>query len=160
KEISKQISGYFADKYTLDGLENKSMLKFEYKHGNDKMYEEKAFFVHGKRITTHNNSDLTTKLAHMRMFTDGGATVVKKLIEAWNSFDDMVFLDIAKRFRSKIYEGVVVNVFKVNNDIYINRINPFMNENSFKKYKTEEAITTLNETLNIDSTNMFSDLLE
>jgi len=85
---------------------------------------------------------------------------VSDLINVYTNFDKIVELDFAKRLESKVYEGASVNIIKWNNQLYLNRINNAMNENSLYKVNGTQASSMVKEFLKYDISEGLTEFLE
>lgn len=88
------------------------------------------------------------------------AAITKDVINVYESFDKIVELDIAKNISSKIYEGVEVNLIKWRNQIYVQRINEGMQEDSFLKATGSQAMKIVKDLLRFDISEGLSQFLE
>jgi len=70
-------------------------------------------------------------------------------------------LDFGYRVNSSLFEGVSVNVFNLNENIYIQKINKGMKENSFVLAESaEDAVGIVKDFMNYDISNSLTHLLE
>ena len=70
-------------------------------------------------------------------------------------------LDFGYRITSNLFEGVSVNVFNINENVYIQKINPSMKENSFILAESaEDAVRIVKEFMNYDISGSLNHLLE
>lgn len=70
-------------------------------------------------------------------------------------------LDFGYRVNSSIFEGVSVNIFNLNENIYIQKINKGMKENSFVLSESaEDAVSIVKDFMNYDISNSLTHLLE
>ena len=88
------------------------------------------------------------------------AAVTKDVINVYESFDKIVELDIAKNISSRIYEGLEINLIKWKNQIYVQRINEGMSENSFLKTSGTQAMKIVKDLLRFDISEGLSQFLE
>jgi len=84
--------------------------------------------------------------------------MVAKAFENLSSFTQ---LDFVQSIHSRMHKGVIVNVIKLDENVYINRVNPYMNTNEFIKASTAaDAIGLVKEYVNYDIKTSLVDLLE
>ena len=106
-------------------------------------------------------ANLAAKLMANGKFRYGQYDTIKVLEHAINKIDNLYELDFVETIKSNVYEGVEVNVMKTENGVYINKINPAMNENVLIKPETAtDAINLVQEFVNYDITNSVQDILE
>jgi hypothetical protein len=86
--------------------------------------------------------------------------VVNDTMFLYNNYSDIVELDFAKSINSNIYEGVGVNMFKWNNQIYLQKINQTMNENSIFKVSGTQAVSMVKSYLKYDISEGLTEFLE
>jgi hypothetical protein len=83
------------------------------------------------------------------------------VVKAFENISTFTELDFVQSIRSRVHNGVVVNVIRVNEDIYINRVNPYMNTNETVKATTaDDAISLVKEYVNYDIKSTLVNLLE
>ena len=106
-------------------------------------------------------SQLAAKLIANGKFRHGQYGVIKVLEHALNKINNLYELDFVETIKSNVYEGVEVNLMKTENGLYINKINPAMNENVLIKPETAtDAINLVQEFVDYDITNSVQDILE
>jgi hypothetical protein len=88
------------------------------------------------------------------------AAVTKDVINVYESFDKIVELDIAKNISSRVYEGLSINLIKWKNQIYVQRINEGMKEDSFLKASGSQAMKIVKDLLRFDISEGLSQFLE
>lgn len=86
--------------------------------------------------------------------------VVGDIINLYVNFSNIVELDFAKNISSNIYEGVSVNLIKWNNEIYLQRINEAMRENSVYKVNGSQAVKMVKDFLRYDISEGLTEFLE
>jgi len=86
---------------------------------------------------------------------------VAKIMHAISEGNNIKELDFAYRVTSNLFEGVSVNVFNLNDKIYIQKLNRGMKENSFVLAESaEDAVNIVKDFMNYDITNSITHLLE
>ena len=78
----------------------------------------------------------------------------------YTNYSNIVELDFAKSITSNIYEGVSANLFKWNDQIYVQKINQAMNENSIYKVNGTQAVSMVKSYLRYDISEGLTDFLE
>jgi hypothetical protein len=86
--------------------------------------------------------------------------VVNDILNLYVNFPNIVELDFAKNITSNIYEGVSVNLIKWNNEIYLQRINEGMRENSVYKVNGSQAVKMVKDYLRYDISEGLTEFLE
>lgn len=94
------------------------------------------------------------------MFGTNGSKSIYDIIKLYENFDNIVELDFIKSIRSRIYEGVEVNLIKWEDKIYVNIVNPSMNENSLYPASGRQAAKLVKEYLNYDISEGLSEYLD
>ena len=106
-------------------------------------------------------SQLAATLMANGKFRYGQYDTIKVLEHALNKIDNLYELDFVETIKSNVYEGVEVNVMRTGNGLYVNKINPSMNENTLIKPETAtDAINLVQEFVDYDITNSVQDILE
>jgi hypothetical protein len=83
------------------------------------------------------------------------------LVAAYEHADKFVELDFVQNIQPRHKSGVVVNVMRLNENIYINKINTAMKTNNFIKAESAtKAVEIVKEFINYDITSSVQDLLE
>ena len=94
-------------------------------------------------------------------FRYGQYDTIRVLEHALNKIENLYELDFVETIKSNVYEGVEVNLMKTENGVYVNKVNPGMNENVLIKPETAtDAINLVQEFVNYDITNSVRDILE
>lgn len=93
-------------------------------------------------------------------FAVNESQVVNDILNLYVNFSNIVELDFAKNITSNIYEGVSVNLIKWNNEIYLQRINEGMRENSVYKVNGSQAVKMVKDYLRYDIAEGLTEFLE
>jgi hypothetical protein len=86
--------------------------------------------------------------------------VVGDIINIYSNYKSIVELDFAKSITSNIYEGVSINLLKWNNNIYLQRINSAMRENSVYKVNGSQAVKMVKDFLRYDISEGLTEFLD
>ena len=106
-------------------------------------------------------SQLAATLMANGKFRYGQYDTIRVLEHALNKIENLYELDFVETIKSNVYEGVEVNLMKTENGVYVNKVNPGMNENVLIKPETAtDAINLVQEFVNYDITNSVRDILE
>jgi len=120
--------------------------------------EDTKVFVDSQEVKP---SQLSAHLTATGKFRYGQYDTIKVLEHALNSSDNLYELDFVETIKSNVYEGVEVNLLKTANGVYVNKINPAMNENILiKPESAKDAVNLVQEFIDYDITNSVQDLLE
>jgi len=87
-------------------------------------------------------------------------SLVGDVVTVYENFGRIVELDFSKSVVSKIYEGLQINLFKWNNQIYLQKINNAMNENSVYPVTSIQAVKMVKEALRYDISEGLTEFLE
>jgi hypothetical protein len=86
--------------------------------------------------------------------------VVNDIMNLYTNYSNIVELDFAKSLTSNVYEGVGVNLFKWMDQIYLQKINDSMNENSIHKVTGTQAVSVVKNYLRYDISEGLTEFLE
>ena len=76
--------------------------------------------------------------------------VVNQVVTVFENINAIAELDFAKSIVSKIYEGLSINLFKWNDQLYLQKINTGMRENSIYSVNASQAVNIVKESLRYD----------
>jgi len=93
-------------------------------------------------------------------FAVNESQVVNDILNLYVNFSNIVELDFAKNITSNIYEGVAINLIKWNNEIYLQRINEGMKENSIYKVNGSQAVKMVKDYLRYDIAEGLTEFLD
>ena len=93
-------------------------------------------------------------------FAVNESQVVNDILNLYVNFSNIVELDFAKNITSNIYEGVSINLIKWNNEIYLQRINEGMRENSIYKVNGSQAVKMVKDYLRYDISEGLTEFLD
>lgn len=85
---------------------------------------------------------------------------VSKAIFVCETADEIVDIDFAKKIRSKVYEGVEANLFKVGSKIYVQTVNPSMKLNKVYEANSTQAINIVKEFIKYDISESLTEFLQ
>ena len=154
---------------TLAVLEGLSLMKdmgstFSYFKG-DKSFdinkETGAFSINGKAVSESEAPKLINLLRENAVIALHESAVVDKLAVLIESVDLVKELDFVNSINSIIHRDVAVNMIRINENVYINRVNKAMNVNEMVEVSNPKLAQELvNEFVNFDISNLVYDLLE
>ena len=76
--------------------------------------------------------------------------VVSDIMRLYTNYRNIVELDFAKSISSNVFEGLAINLIKWNKQIYLQKINQGMNENSIYKVTGNQAVSMVKEFMRYD----------
>lgn len=105
-------------------------------------------YLNGNKLKYQNDKGILVKLleSHFNFHSN----FLKDFMILYENFDNIVELDFAKSIKSKLYEGLEVNIIKWKDKIYLNSVNPSMNENSVYVSNGRHAVKYIKEKLKYD----------
>lgn len=104
------------------------------------LLEDKRVFINGRQIDPSTLGSQLMYFTHTNVF-DKASTTVNKVMNVYENLDNICEIDFGKAIVSNVFEGVGAYVFKKDNKMFINKVNPSMNENLFFQ---ANAIQTVN----------------
>lgn len=125
--------------------------------------ENKAdFYFNGKKEeSVKEANDVRNFLLSNGSFKVHEMNDVNIVAEAFTHIAEFTELDFVQSINSRTHNGVKVNVIRLGENVYVNRINPMMRVNEFKKAENaNQAIELVKEYVNFDASASLVDLLE
>lgn len=120
--------------------------------------DEKKIYFNGKYI---NESDLpaavsvtTNNLLENSNYRSAKAAFIAK------TADEIVDIDFGKKIKSKLYEGVEVNIFKYADKIYVQTVNPSMRLNNLYEANATQAISIVKDFIKYDISESLTEFLK
>lgn len=120
---------------------------------------EKRIFVNEKQIDPSTLGSQLMFHTQQTIFrnTSNMANVAMNIYE---NLDNICEIDYGKAILSNVFEGVGAYLFKTNGKIYINKVNPSMNENSFVSANALQTVKLIKEFLSFNMSESLSEFLE
>jgi len=118
----------------------------------------KTVYYNGKRIS--NEKIGFTLSMELRNSFQSSPETVNKALSLVESVDYLTEIDFGKKIVSRIYEGVEANIFKLENKVYVHRVNPSMRKNELFEGNGNQAVNLVKEFLGFDISESMIDLLE
>ena len=119
--------------------------------------ETKSVFLNGRRISPDQLG--FTLSMELRNSFESSADLVKKAVQLVESVDYLAEIDFGKKIVSNLYEGVEANVFKMENTVYVHKVNPAMKKNELLEGNGNQAVNIVKEFLGFDLSESMSDVL-
>jgi hypothetical protein len=85
---------------------------------------------------------------------------ISTIMTLYRNYDNIVELDFAKTITSNIYEGVAINLFKWNDQIYLQKVNEGMRENSLFKVSGSQAVSFVKDYMRYDISEGLTEFLD
>ncbi len=144
---------------------NENGLSFYVGNSSFKLVEENDSVAIYSKETKVNFKDINQLAKQIALEISGSLGVneskaVSDLINLYENFENIVELDFAKRLESKVFEGVSVNLIKWNSNLYLNRINEGMNENSLFKVNGSQATNMVKDLMKYDISEGLTEFLD
>lgn len=119
--------------------------------------ESTEFTLDGKVVEAEN---INSTLAATGSFHVNEMAKLDLITFAAANADKIVEMDCATSINSKVYEGVVTNIIKLDENVFVNTINPSMMSNTLTKAENaNNAVEMVKEFVNYDPSNFVKDLL-
>jgi len=120
---------------------------------------EKRIFVNEKQIDPSTLGSQLMFHTQQTIFrnTSNMANVAMNIYE---NLDNICEIDYGKAVLSNVFEGVGAYLFKTNGKIYINKVNPSMNENSFVSANALQTVNLVKEFLSFNMSESLAEFLE
>lgn len=168
KEISAMPEGYLKLINTIS-------------KGGVKINEEGLFITFGKKVVriVEENENVSVYLGKDKLrFNDtiglakilgiesasyfgiNESEVVGDVITLYSNYHNIVELDFAKSITSKVYEGLQMNLLKWKNQIFLQKINEGMRENSLYKVNGSQAVAMVKNFMRYDISEGLTEFLE
>jgi hypothetical protein len=120
-----------------------------------------AFKFNGKDIAIKESNDIRNFLLSNGSYGVNDGEELDMVVKAYENMSSFIELDFVQSIKSRQHAGITVNVIRVDENVYINRVNPYMNTNETIKASTAtDAIGLVKEYVNFDIKLSVVDLLE
>ena len=86
--------------------------------------------------------------------------VVGDIMTLYTNYSNIVELDFAKSITSNVYEGLGINLFKWNSQIYLQKINEAMRENSLYEVNGSQAVALVKNFMRYDISEGLTEFLD
>lgn len=120
--------------------------------------KEKNIYLNGKKIS---ESTLGTALSmEFRNLLGHSAGLIEKVMKMVKYSDYLSELDFGKSIKSKVYEGVEINLFKVGKKVYVQKVNPSMRQNEIFEANGNQTVNMVKDFIGFDISESFTEFLE
>jgi hypothetical protein len=117
--------------------------------------------LEGKELDHTNVEELRRVLLSTNFVQYNEMYKVDELCMFIENVNTIKHLDFVTSLKSRLFEGVKVNIMKFNESVYVNRLNRTMNVNELIESKSAiEVQSLINEYLNYDVSNLLSEMIE
>lgn len=120
--------------------------------------ESKTIFFDGKEIREE-DLPLAVSVTTNNLLENSNYNINKAIFIA-KVADEIIDLDFGKRIKSKVYEGVEANVFKIGGSIYVQTVNPAMRLNKIYEANATQAINIVKDFIKYDISESLTEFLE
>lgn len=120
--------------------------------------ESKTIFFDGKEIREE-DLPLAASVSTNNLLENSNYNINKAIFIA-KVADEIIDLDFGKRIKSKVYEGVEANVFKIGGSIYVQTVNPAMKLNKIYEANATQAINIVKDFIKYDISESLTEFLE
>jgi hypothetical protein len=131
--------------------------------GNNKVefvYENdlKRVYFNGKKI---NENELPVLLSvSTNTLLENSSLKISKALFISSASEEIADIDFGKKIKSKIYEGVEANIFKLGEKIYVQTVNPMMKLNKIYEANATQAVTIIKDFIKYDISESLTEFLE
>jgi len=119
--------------------------------------DDKKIYLDSRHIS---EKDLPAAISVTTNSLLGNNANISRALFISESIDEIVDLEFAKRIRSKVYEGVEANIFKVSDKIYVQTVNPAMRLNKIYECNSTQAVNIIKDFLKYDISESLTEFLE
>lgn len=120
--------------------------------------EAKNIYFDGKQIS---EQDLPAVVSvSTNNLLEGSNHKISKAVFVSRVSEELVDLDFGKKIKSKVYEGVEANIFKIEGKIYVQTVNPAMRLNKMYEANATQAINIVQDFLKYDITESLTEFLD
>jgi hypothetical protein len=120
--------------------------------------ESKTIFFDGKEIREE-DLPLAVSVSTNNLLENSNYKINKAIFIA-RVADEIIDLDFGKKIKSKVYEGVEANVFKIGGSIYVQTVNPSMRLNKIYEANATQAINIIKDFIKYDISESLTEFLE
>jgi len=119
--------------------------------------ESKEIYFDGKRI---NEADLplAVSVTTNNLLENSNSKISRAIFVAKNA-EEIVDIDFGKKIKSKVYEGVEANIFKIEEKIYVQTVNPSMRLNKIYESNATQAINIVKDFIKYDISESLTEFL-
>ena len=120
--------------------------------------ESKTIFFDGKEIREE-DLPLAVSVSTNNLLENSNYKINKAIFIA-KVADEIIDLDFGKKIKSKVFEGVEANIFKIGGTIYVQTVNPAMKLNKIYEANATQAINIVKDFIKYDISESLTEFLE
>lgn len=120
--------------------------------------ESKILYFDGKKIN-ENDLPIAVSVTTNNLLENSNHKISRAIFVAKTS-EEIIDLDFCKRIKSRVYEGVEANIFKIENRIYVQTVNPAMKLNKIYEANATQAINIIKDFIKFDISESLTEFLE
>ena len=120
--------------------------------------ESKTIYFDGKEIKEE-DLPLAVSVSTNNLLENANHKINKAIFVA-NVSDEIIDLDFGKKIKSRVYEGVEANIFKIGGTIYVQTVNPAMKLNKVYEANATQAINIVKDFIKYDISESLTEFLE
>jgi hypothetical protein len=162
----KQVAAQYLTLIAVEENFKFSENKMTYRKGNH-TYEislnenGKTLTLDGRELLFKESAQLKNLLMSTANFSVNELYQIDMIVEAYQNAEKFVELDFVQSIQPRNARGVVANIMRIGENVYVNKINTSMNLNEFAKAETAtKAVEIIKEFVGYDISNSVQDLLE
>jgi hypothetical protein len=114
-------------------------------------------FINGKEMSMTNPA-VALSMELRNSFQDSALTV-EKAMNLLKYTNYLAEVDFGRNISSKVYEGVQVNLFKLDNKVFVQRVNPAMKKNELFEANGTQAVNLVKEFVGFDISESMTEYL-
>ena len=120
--------------------------------------ESKTIFFDGKEIREE-DLPLAVSVSTNNLLENSNHKINKAIFIA-KVADEIIDLDFGKKIKSKVFEGVEANIFKIGSSIYVQTVNPAMRLNKIYEANATQAINIVKDFIKYDISESLTEFLD
>lgn len=133
---------------------NVSNNKIDFVYEND----QKKVYFNGKKI---NESELPVLLSvTTNTLLENSSSKIAKALFVSSASQEIADIDFGKKIKSRVYEGVEANIFKLGKKIYVQTVNPMMKLNKVYEANATQAVSIIKDFIKYDVSESLTEFLE
>jgi hypothetical protein len=131
--------------------------------GNNKVefvYENdlKRVYFNNKKISENELPVLLSVTTNTLL--ENSSTKISKALFVSSASEEIADIDFGKKIKSKIYEGVEANIFRLGKKIYVQTVNPMMKLNKVYETNATQAVNIIKDFVKYDISESLTEFLE
>lgn len=120
--------------------------------------EDKNIYFDGKKI---NEAELPVAVSVTNNnILENSNNKISKAIYVSKASEDIIDLDFGKNIKSRVYEGLEANIFKIGSKIFVQTVNPSMRLNKIYETNATQAINLIQDFIKYDISESLTEFLE